>query len=301
MKKLLLTGAYAYTDKQIRLLNRLGFDIDFLQMETDPIQTCEKYNAIICNGLFLHHNIKEFCNLEYIQLTSAGYDRVPVEYIKEHNIKLNNARGVYSIPIAEHTVMLILELLRNGTLFYENRKNKEWNKNRSAIELYGKTVAIAGCGSIGLEIAKRLNAFGAKIIGIDIYPVKSEYIAECYKPDSIYSIASSADIFISAMPYTKEIHHIFGARFFSAMKKSGMFVNISRGKLVDEAALIYALNNNVIKGAALDVFEEEPLTGESMLWNLDNLIITPHNSFVGDGNNERMFDVIYNNLKDWIG
>ena len=103
------------------------------------------------------------------------------------------------------------------------------------------------------------------------------------------------------MPYTKEIHHIFGARFFSAMKKSGMFVNISRGKLVDEAALIYALNNNVIKGAALDVFEEEPLTGESMLWNLDNLIITPHNSFVGDGNNERMFDVIYNNLKDWIG
>lgn len=300
MKKLLLTGAYTYTDKQIQLLNQLGFDIDFLQMESDSIQTYEKYNAIICNGLFLHHNIKEFCNLEYIQLTSAGYDRIPIEYIKEHNIKLNNARGVYSIPIAEHTVMLILELLRNSALFYENRKNKEWNKNRNAIELYGKTVAIAGCGNIGLEIAKRLNAFGTKIIGIDIYPVKSEYLAECYKSDSLYSIASRADIFVSAMPYTEETHHIFDTGFFSAMKKSGIFVNISRGKLADESALLEALNNGEIKGAALDVFEEEPLTAESKLWGLDNLIITPHNSFVGDGNNERMFNVIYNNLKDWI-
>lgn len=300
MKKLLLTGAFSYKNHHIQLLKQLDFDIDFLQTESEPIQAYEKYNAVICNGLFLHHDIKKFKNLEYIQLTSAGYDRAPIDYIKENNITLNNARGVYSIPIAEHTIMLILEMFRNGALFYENRKNKEWNKNRNAIELYGKNVVIAGCGSIGLEIAKKLNAFNTSIIGLDVYPVDSEYLTACFNISDIYSAAESADVFISAMPYTKESHHIFNAEFFSKMKKSGMFVNVSRGKLVDESALLEALRNGEIKSAALDVFEEEPLPSESVLWDLDNLIITPHNSFVGDGNSDRMFDVIYGNLKRWI-
>ena len=300
MKYLLLTGAFSYSDKQIQLLKQLGFDIDFLQMETEPIQSYEKYNAIVCNGLFLHHNIKKFKNLEYIQLTSVGYDRVPIGYIKKNNISLNNARGVYSIPIAEHAVMLILELLRNNSFFAKNQQLMKWEKNRTATELSGKTVVIAGCGSIGLEVAKKLSGFNTQTIGLDIHHIENIYLTKCYDINKLYSIAANADVFVSALPYCDENYHIFNTDFFSAMNNNGIFINISRGKLVDEKALKNALNNSNIKGAALDVFEDEPLPVKSALWGVNNLIITPHNSFVGDGNSERMFNVIYNNLKCWI-
>lgn len=300
MKNLLLTGSFAYTKNQIFSLKELGWNVDFLQFEENAITAYEKYDAVVCNGLFLHHDIKKFRNLKYIQLTSAGYDRVPITYIREHNIMINNARGVYSIPIAEHTIMLILNLLRNAPFFSKNQQNKVWEKNRFAIELSGKTVAIAGCGSIGLEIAKKLTGFDAKITGLDIIPIKSEYLTECRDIKELHSVVKNAAVFISAMPYSEHAHHIFNSEFFSAMNNNGVFINISRGKLVDENALFDALYNNKIKSAAIDVFEDEPLAFESKLWDLDNLIITPHNSFIGDGNPARMFDIIYNNLKNCI-
>lgn len=301
MKKILLTGAYTYTEQQFAALRQLGCEIDFLQQEADMIADCAKYDAVICNGLFVHHDIAKFENLQYIQLTSAGFDRVPMHYIQEHNITIRNARGVYSIPIAEHTVMLVLAMMRNFRFFCENQRNHIWNKCRNLTELYEKTAVIAGCGSIGLEIAKRLSAFGMKVIGLDVQQVSSEYLSECRNIDHMLETAREADVFISSMPYMEQTHHIFNKTFFENLNPDGIFVNIARGKLVDEPALIAALQAHQIRGAALDVFEEEPLSADSALWNLDNVIITPHSSFIGDGNNKRMFDVMYENLKNWRG
>lgn len=304
MKKILLTGAYKYSKSQINLIESLGFDITSVKDERIPLReqnvSCENFDAVICNGLFLYNNIKDFTNLKYIQLTSAGYDRVPLDYIKENGIKIKNARGVYSIPIAEHAVMLVLELLRGGRFYYENQKNHVWNKNRNAIELCGKSAVIAGCGSIGLETAKRLKAFSVHITALDVRQIESEYIDECRSIQDLNEEARKTDIFISAMPYTNDTHHIFDEKFFSSINKGALFINVSRGKLVDENALLTALKDKKISGAALDVFEEEPLRKDSMLWDTDNLIITPHNSFIGDGNSDRMFEVIYTNLKEWL-
>lgn len=301
MKKILLTGAYPYTEQQFTALRQLGCVIDFVQQEADAIDACAKYDAVICNGLFVYHDIKKFENLQYIQLTSAGFDRVPMDYVWEHNITIHNARGVYSVPIAEHTVMLVLNLMRNFLFFCENQCNHIWNKCRNLTELYGKTAVIAGCGSIGLEIAKRLSTFGMKIIGLDVRQVPSEFLSECRNIDRMIETAREADVFICSLPYMKQTHHIFNATFFENLNPDGIFVNIARGKLVDEPALIMALQTHQIKGAALDVFEEEPLGADSALWELSNVIITPHNSFVGDGNNRRMFEVMYKNLKNWLG
>ena len=300
MKKILLTGAYECNRKEIDSLCKLGCEIDFLQNETDPIPNPEDYHAVICNNFFAYHNINDFLNLKYIQLTSAGFDRVPMHYIEENNIIINNAKGVYSIPIAEHVVMFALELMRNSKFFYENQKNGVWDKHRKLIELYNKTVVIAGCGNVGLEIAKRLQAFGMNIIGIDIHPVTSMFLSECKDISDLYETASLADVFISAMPYTNETHHIFDSIFFENMKDVAIFINVSRGGLVDENALIAALKTKRIRGAALDVFEKEPVPLNDDIWSVDNLIITPHNSFVGDGNNQRLFNVIYDNLKKWL-
>ena len=300
MMKLLTTGAYRYTREQIEKLSGLGLEVDHIQYETDAIEAQEKYDAVVCNGLFLSHDIKEFKNLRYIQLISAGLDRVPLDYINEHNIKLHNARGVYSVPMAEHAVLKILELYKHSRSFYNSQAQHEWKKDRGLIELAGKTVAIVGCGSVGLECAKRLKAFDVATIGLDIYKGSSEYIDRYENISDMENALPECDIVVLTLPLTDETRHLFSSKMYKKMKATAILVNISRGGVVDQAALIDALKNAEIAGAALDVFEDEPLTEDSPLWDMDNVIITPHNSFVGDGNHRRMFEVIYNNLKEWI-
>lgn len=297
---ILLTGAFNYSEKQIKAISELGFETTFLQNEKDEITDYEKFNAVIANGLFLHHDISEFKNLKYIQLTSAGFDRVPMDYIKKNDIIIHNARGVYSIPMAEHAVLKTLELYKKSWTFYTNQQKGEWYKQRDILELYGKTVAIFGCGSVGLEIAKRLKAFGTHIIGVDILKSDSDYIEEYADISQIYDILPKADIVILTLPLNDETRGLFDKTSFGCMKESAIFINIARGQIVCENDLIDALKEQKIMGAALDVFEQEPLDKESELWELENVIITPHNSFVGEGNNKRMFEVIYKNLGVFI-
>ena len=126
--KILLTGAFSYTENQLEILQNMGLDIDFLQYEKDKLDNCEIYDAVVCNGLFLYNDIEKFKNLKYIQLTSAGFDRVPMDYVKNNNIKIYNAAGVYSIPIAEHTVLKVLEIYKKSKDFYIKQKNHLWEK-----------------------------------------------------------------------------------------------------------------------------------------------------------------------------
>lgn len=297
--KILLTGACQYTDDQISEIKALGFDVDFIQYESDIID-CQKYDGVVCNGLFLHHGIESFTNLKFIQLTSAGYDRVPLDYIKKNNIKIFNAAGVYSIPIAEHAVLKILEFYKKSRVFYEKQQRKEWDKERNILELYGKKVAIIGCGNIGGEIAKRLKAFGTEITAVDIHKVSNEYIDRFESIDNLKEVLKTSDIIILTLPLTDLTRGLINKECFSVMNKNCLLVNVSRGQVVNQNDLIDALKDGKIAGAALDVFEDEPLPAESPLWDMENVIITPHNSFVGEGNKDRLFAVIYNNLERMI-
>lgn len=295
--KILLTGAYKYTDFQISQLQTMGLDVDFVKYETDKVESPDKYDAVICNGLFLYNDIREFTRLKYIQLTSAGYDRVPLNYIKEKGISIYNAKGVYSIPMSEWAVMSALELYKSSRFFFENQEKRYWQKKRHIRELYSKKVAVIGCGSIGTETAKRFKAFGCEIIGIDIIPPESKYYDTYVMTDEMDKILPYVDILISAVPLTDKTYHMLNADRFSKMKDNAVLINLSRGKIIDEEALIQALKQNKLFGAALDVFEEEPLNSDSELWGFERVIITPHNSFVGEGNNERMFNLIIHNLE----
>ena len=295
--KILLTGAYQYTDLQISYFESNGFETDFIQYETDKVEYPKEYDAVICNGLFLYNNIEDFSRLKYIQLTSAGYDRVPMEYIKAHGIEIHNARGVYSIPMAEWAVLKTLELYKQSRVFYKNQSCGVWEKQRDLAELCGKTVTILGCGSIGTEAAKRFKAFGVYITGVDLFEPTGQYYDEFVHVSRLKDALRRTDVLVLTLPLTDETYHLIEAGCFELMKSNAVLVNISRGKVVDETALTAALKEKKIGGAALDVFEEEPLDKSSPLWEMDNVIITPHNSFVGDGNHARMFDVIINNLK----
>lgn len=295
---LLITGAWQEAKKKINEIENIGHRVVFMQYEKDELPCdYEWVEGVICNGLFLYHPIEKFINLKYIQLTSAGYDRVPMEYINEHNININNARGVYSIPMAEFAIAGVLQLYKHMDRFAENQKDALWNKERNLSELFGKTVCIVGCGNVGTECAKRFKAFGCKVVGVDIVTREDKNYGKIELIDNIDEVLVYSDIVVLTLPLTEHTFHIINKDRFEKMKKESVLVNIARGAVVDSTALIEALDNKKLGGAVLDVFEEEPLDEKNRLWSMKNVIVTPHNSFVGDGNGERLSNVIIDSLK----
>ncbi|MCD8369841.1 MAG: hydroxyacid dehydrogenase [Clostridiales bacterium] len=295
---LLVTGAFAWTDEELNKLRKFGHEVMFMQQEKDALPCDPEWvEGVIGNGLFLTHPIESFENLRYIQLTSAGFDRVPMDYVKNHSIQIYNARGVYSIPMAEFAICGVLELYKQGKFFLENQKKHKWEKHRGTQELYGKIVCIVGCGSVGAECAKRFKAFGCHILGVDIKPYGSEWFEKMVSLTEFNMMLEVSDVVVMTLPLTEETKGLMDSRRFGKMKNGAVLVNIARGAVVKTDALIDALDNK-LQGAVLDVFEEEPLGTDSPLWNMENVIITPHNSFIGDGNHERMLNVIYRNLEE---
>lgn len=293
---LLITGAFPIKKEETELLEKIGYEIDFQQDERDKNAYPEKYEAVICNGLFLYNNIADFKNLKLIQLTSAGRDRVDIEYIKNHNIKLFSAADAYSIPMAEWALAGILNVYKNLSFFYNSKKNKLWVKDRNIREISGAKAIIFGYGNAGRETAKRLSAFGCKITACDIVKKDLQYADDfCFVDDSDNALRE-ADIIILTLPLVPETEKFMDSRRLSLLKHDALLVNIARGGLTDEKALISALKSGRLKNAVLDVFAEEPLQLDSELWDIDGIVLTPHNSFVGNGNHSRLFNIIKNNL-----
>ena len=288
---ILITGAWQQARQYIDKIQAMGHQVHFLQQEKDPIH-CEpdRVEGIICNGLFLHHPIEIFPDLKYIQLTSAGTDRVHTAYIQSHNIELHIARGVYSIPMAESVLAGILSLYRGLPGFQKNQQTHTWEKNRNLRELNGQTVLILGCGSVGTECAKRFKAFGCKVIGIDLFIRNDDNYDQIYPLTDLDDLLPQGDIVLLTLPLTEATRGLINQNRLNLIH--GILVNIARGAIIDQKAL-----ETWDGEAVLDVFEEEPLLTESPLWRKDNYIISPHNSFVSDKNNERLAKLIIDNLK----
>ncbi|MDF2521507.1 MAG: dihydrofolate reductase, partial [Clostridia bacterium] len=254
----------------------------------------------VCYNPFERLDISKLKRLKWIQLSSIGIDQVPKAKVLEHGITVTNNRSGYSIPMGEWIVMKILELLKNSKDFYHKQEQRKWQMDGSLLELYGKTVCFVGTGSIASEAAKRLQGFDANIIGINTTGRKVQYFDSCYPMSELDSVLKHSDVVVLSIPYTKETHHLINEKNLSSFKKGAYLVNISRGSIIKEAALIEALRDGSLRGAALDVFEEEPLSEDNPLWQLDNVIITPHNSWISEMRNERRYRIIYDNLKRYI-
>ena len=294
---ILITGAWPQAQEHIDDIKALKHQVCFLQQENDPLP-CDPHwvQGVICNGLFLHHPIEQFTNLRYIQLTSAGYDRVPMDYVRQHNIEIHNARGVYSIPMAEFAIAGVLSLYKRLNDFKSAQRERRWGKLRGIKELAGQTVLIVGCGSVGSECAKRFRAFGCPIVGVDMIPHTDEAYDEILPLLALDSALAKADVVILTVPLTDETRHLINAERLALLKPGAVLVNIARGALIDTPVLIDVLPN--LTGAVLDVFENEPLPKMNSLWDCENVILTPHNSFVGNGNENRLWKAIINNLED---
>ena len=293
---LLVTGAWSDGKNCITELEAMGHNVLFMQYEKDELPcSYEWVEGVVCNGLFLSHPIGKFTNLRYIQLTSAGFDRVDMDYVKLHGIEIHNARGVYSIPMAEFALCGVLQLYKQAAFFRENQRNHLWEKHRGLLELAGKNVLIVGCGSVGNECAKRFKAFDCKVTGVDLFPREDSLYIEMLPLDKLDNALKQADIVVLTLPLTEQTRHLIDNRKLSLMKDGATLVNIARGAIIDTKALLNHIDR--FTGVVLDVFEEEPLNENSPLWDKQNIILTPHNSFVGEGNGERLRELVINYLK----
>lgn len=300
---LLLTGCFKYSEEQLNSIKSLGFQVYYMESEKyDELPLpAELVDATVCNYLFTARDFKDFTNLKLIQLVSAGLDRVPVEEIKAKGCKLFNARGVYSTPMAEWALFRVLERYKKGWFFKDEQDKKRWTKNREVREIFGINVAVIGAGNIGCEVAKRFKALGAFVDGYDIHTNSTPGFDKMILIDDFKQKVDKYDVVILTAPLLPSTKGLVSRDILMRLKDDAMIVNISRGGLIEEDNLVEVLTERQNLYAALDVFEEEPLTMDSSLWSLPNVAISPHNSFVSNGNNERMFNIIYSNLKDFIG
>ncbi len=295
---LLITGAWRYTAEQKNILQKQGYSVIDMPDERGALP-CDpsEVDAVICNGLFLYHPIESFTALKKIQLTSAGLDRVPINYVEQHDISINSARGVYSVPMAEFALSAVLRFYKQIDFFAANQREHRWDKHRGLRELAGKTVCIVGCGSVGTECAKRFAAMGCEVVGVDAYPREDTAYTAMLPTPALRTALLRADIAVLTLPLTDKTRHVIGRDELAAMPDGGVLVNIARGGVLDTEALVDETRNGRLS-AALDVFEDEPLPPDSPLWELSNVTVTPHNSFVGEGNGTRMWEIIRKNFTE---
>ncbi len=255
-------------------------------------------------------------NLKWIQFHRAGIDRVihaPV--LKEDHLLVTTLSGASATQVAEHVLTMLLALGHHFPKFFTLQQRGQWPADRqqklSPTELRNSTVGIMGYGSIGRQVARLLNAFGATVLATkrdamdpedtgyhpeEIGDPGGDMVHRLYPPQALRSMLKEADFVVVAVPLTDETHHVVGLRELAAMKPTAFLVDISCGGVIDHDALVKALREGRIAGAALDVFPVEPLPKESPLWELSNVILTPHISGLTPHYQERAITLFAENI-----
>ncbi|GEO48046.1 D-2-hydroxyacid dehydrogenase [Companilactobacillus kimchii] len=238
--------------------------------------------------------------LNWIQVVRAGVDALPLPELNSKGVILTNGSGANAINIAEQTLAYMLMFVRRMNLTARHQDAREWKHDEGYDEVYNKTVMIVGVGHIGTLIAKYAKALGMKTIGVRHSDKPAEYIDEMIPMSELSNRINEVHFVINALPDTDETLGIFNKDLFDAMSKKAYYINIGRGKTTNMDDLVEALNGEAIAGAALDVTTPEPLPSDSPLWDMKNVIITPHDAGMSVHYEERAFDIFKRNLKSYV-
>ncbi|MED1865941.1 D-2-hydroxyacid dehydrogenase [Fictibacillus nanhaiensis] len=240
--------------------------------------------------------VAESKELQWIMVISAGLDRMPFKALEKQDILITNARGIHKTPMAEYTISMMLQVSRKASLLLKNQKQHTWNRKVPITEISGKTLGILGTGAIGCEIARLAKAFNMKTIGFNRSGHSAENCDVIVDREGISTLYGESDFIVNVLPSTPHTYRFVGKNAFSLMKQNAVFINIGRGKTVDEEELITALQAEKIGHAVLDVFEKEPLKEESPLWDMKNVTVTPHLSGISPQYQERAIEIFCDNL-----
>jgi len=285
-----------------------------------PQEVWEETEILLTQGLLTAP--ERVPNLRWVQFFSAGIDSYTDHPLfTEASVIGTNMSGAIAWQIGEYVLMALLafgqklpELIRNQTKKHWPKGKEKW-QTLTPKELRDSTVGILGYGSIGRQVARLLVPFGATVLAAKkdvMNPEDHGYILNgmgdphgdffdrLYPPEALHSLLSECDFVVLALPLTEDTRHIIDGDAFNAMKPTAYLVNVGRGELIDQQALVAALNNNQIAGAVLDVFEEEPLPPESPLWEMENVIITPHVAGISQNLETEMVTLFVENLNRYL-
>jgi phosphoglycerate dehydrogenase-like enzyme len=240
-------------------------------------------------------------NVRWIQATSAGIG----QFVKRNHYDqrmpetvFTTASGVHARPLAEFCIMSMMIHNKGLKRMIKDQQNHHWGRY-AGTDLDGRTLALVGLGRIGSEVARLSRGLGMRVIGTDLRP-NPDAVDRYYDLKNLNAMLAEADVVILTVPHTPETEKMIGAEQFKSMRKGVYFINISRGQVVDEPALIEALKSGHLSGAALDVFFEEPLPADNPLWDMENVLVSPHSASTSDRENERITDLFCDNLRRYL-
>ena len=265
-------------------------------------------DVLLCSGLWRNELIASAPRLAFIQSISAGTDQYGREALQAAGIRVANAQGVNERAVAEHAIALILAMARQIPQARDNQTAKNWRGmigdiSRREDELGGKTLLIVGMGRIGSRLATLAKAFDMRVIGTKRDPSKGAGAADrVVGEDGLMAALAEADFVALTCPLTPKTENLIDAKALAVMKPSAYLINVARGKVVNEPALVEAMQKGRIAGAALDCVWEEPLPASSSLWTVPNVLITPHTAGETRRYEDNVLDLLMENLaRMWKG
>lgn len=291
-----------FTREHLNKIQAVSEDLDIVVPQTVEETQSEIRDTEIVFGDFSPEMFAEARNLRWVQSIGSGIDGVLFDDFVESDVTLTSAKGTVGIHLADHAWALILALTRGiHTALREKTWRVRMSMRANSWELAGMTMGVFGLGGTGVEVARRAQGFGMRTLALDSEQVnKPSFVEEVWPLDRFYDLLEASDIVVICLPLTDETRGVFNARAFSHMRNHALLINVTRGDIVDGPSLLEALENGVIGGAGLDTSPGEPLADDHPLWNMDNVVITPHTAGGSPVRVARIVDVFCDNLKRYL-
>ncbi len=303
-----------FGDEFAAAARRDGIELELLVLPPDPEARIADTAAARAEIAYFSNDVfpdfsKQFFSatrkapgLKWLQVFNAGVDHPVFASILERGVRLTTSSGTAAEPIAQTAIAGMLYLARNFPRWMAGQLSRKWDPMPPADfprDLRGQVMLVYGFGRIGQEIGRLARVLGLIVIGVRRNAASSEYANEIHTPEKLTALLPRADWLVLACPLTPETRGFINAPLLAKLSRGARVINICRGEVVDEPALIAALASGHLGGAYLDVFAQEPLPAESPLWNLPNVVVTPHNSAASAGNDTRINAIFLDNLKRW--
>lgn len=292
------------SDRHVAKMKEIASSLDVRVFPSiaDAKEQLHEAEILITYGEDLTAEIVRSCtSLKWIHVLSAGLELMPFAQIQQQNILVTNARGIHTGPMSEYAIGLILMFSRRFVEMFHNQRAHNWDRSIRIDELDGQTLGVIGAGAIGSKIAERAKLFGMRTLGVATSRRDLPEFDEIFDQKGLDEVLTRSDYVVVIVPLTEETDGMIGAREIGLMKESAVLINIARGQVVDEAALLTALQEKKIRGAGLDVFQQEPLPEDHPFWELDNVVLTPHISSRSPKYMERAQGIFLHNLAIYSG
>lgn len=286
-------GAYLKPKKKYK------FFVDNTEL-TEPIENIDVFLATwVINKDIFCRLLNFLPALKWVHSTKTGVDHLYDERIVRGNILLTSSKGIHSRRIAEFVIAIILAFSKNLLEHMKLNQRRIWQE-LSAVEITGKTVGILGVGNIGKEIAKMARTLGMKVSGFALTAASSASVDRLYKKDELHKLLADSDFIVNCLPLTAMTKMILGEKEFACMKSSSFLINISRGEVIDEKALIIALREKKIAGAALDVINGDSIPHKHPFYDLTNVLLTHHSAYNSINANEEIIEGFIDNIRRFL-